>query len=758
MPKSKPRTRPEDLADYRKCKLTLIPLRAHDDMDRGEAAAGKAPVHRNWRKRRVKHREVVDWMKGGGNAGVRLQQTDLVIDVDPRNFEPGDDPLARLAEDVGLDLSLCPTVITGSGGKHLYLKKPEDVSIVTTLTDYKGIDLKSFGFQVVAAGSLHRCGSTYDWDDLSPSLEDRPEAPRRLLMLARMPALGGDEGPGILDPETLEECLSQIDPTEYRDHDDWLELMMASHQATGGLGRQEFIDWSTSDAEYGDHAAVIGRRWDSLHREKGRTVTVRTLFGAVLSAGGKIPSDSADACGFSDLGEEGEEGSDPDQGPKTPLEMMNEKHVCLDDAGRFRVVTFKQDPQTKMRYLVRHTRFDFEALYANKYIVKTNDDGEDIRVPLAEWWLKHPKRREAQGLLLDPCQDHPGWLNLWQGWAVEPRQGSWSALEDLIEEILVSGRKESATFLKRWLAFAVQHADVPAEVAVVLRGPRGIGKGTLARAVGHVFGSHFMHITSNSMLTGRFNSFLRWTLFLFADEIEAAKTQSGIGKIQGLITEPRMAFEGKGKDVIMGMNLLKVFMSTNWDFAVATGKRDERRYFVEDCSDASMGDVRRFKAINKQLYKEGGLEAMLYDLLMTDLNDWHPRENIPQTKALLDQKLGSLSPVARWWQRCLEEGHLPTVSTEGDWEDGPILIPKQMLQESLLEYAKEYQLRSSKSLSTMLGKQLKDICPSVSDERIGIDAPGLRADSQGRIVCYKFPALKAARIAFEKAIGAQLDW
>jgi hypothetical protein len=53
--------------------------------------------------------------------------------------------------------------------------------------------------------------------------------------------------------------------------------MMACHHATGGDARQEFIDWSTSDPEYANHAELIGRRWDSLHADKAGGVTARTL-------------------------------------------------------------------------------------------------------------------------------------------------------------------------------------------------------------------------------------------------------------------------------------------------------------------------------------------------------------------------------------------------------------------------------------------------------------------------------------------------
>ena len=63
----------------------------------------------------------------------RLRATDLVIDVDRRNFDEGDDPVKRFCSDFGIDLSTWPTVQTGSGGRHHYGEKPADVDVVASL-------------------------------------------------------------------------------------------------------------------------------------------------------------------------------------------------------------------------------------------------------------------------------------------------------------------------------------------------------------------------------------------------------------------------------------------------------------------------------------------------------------------------------------------------------------------------------------------------------------------------------------------------
>ena len=50
------------------------------------------------------------------------------------------------------------------------------------------------------------------------------------------------------------------------------------------------------------------------------------------------------------------------------------------------------------------------------------------------------------------------------------------------------------------------------------------------------------------------------------------------------------------------------------------------------------GDKDRWEAINVQL-RGGGLAGMLHELKRRDITGWHPRDSIPQTQALVEQKL-----------------------------------------------------------------------------------------------------------------------
>jgi hypothetical protein len=119
---------------------------------------GKIPAVKDWTKTVPGTYNVQDLGREGQNYGVVLSAGDLVVDVDPRNFAPGDKPLARLIEKAGGPAGFKTfTVRTGGGGLHLYFKKSKEKypNTAHTLADYPGVEFKSAGRQVVGPGSIH---------------------------------------------------------------------------------------------------------------------------------------------------------------------------------------------------------------------------------------------------------------------------------------------------------------------------------------------------------------------------------------------------------------------------------------------------------------------------------------------------------------------------------------------------------------------------------------------------------------------------
>jgi phage/plasmid-associated DNA primase len=152
-------------------------------------------------------------------------------------------------------------------------------------------------------------------------------------------------------------------------------------------------------------------------------------------------------------------------------------------------------------------------------------------------------------------------------------------MREHIRAILCNSDAEAFEWVLNWLARAVQQPDCPGEVALVLCGGRGAGKGMFARAVASLFGQHARQISQARHLTGNFNAHLADCVLLFVDEAFWAGDKQGESVLKSIITEPTLAIEKKGLDVVMVPNMLDVIMASNNTWVVPAGL-DERRFLV----------------------------------------------------------------------------------------------------------------------------------------------------------------------------------
>ncbi|MFM9846051.1 MAG: phage/plasmid primase, P4 family [Hyphomicrobiaceae bacterium] len=282
----------------------LIPLGKWDATAAGGLALGKVPTLTSWQNGPPPGFDPPAHLLKGCNVGIVLLDGDCVLDEDPRNFPagyaPDYSPARQLLAECGMDAKACPTVKTGGGGFHYYIRIPEGLAVVGSLRGLRGLDVKGPGSQVVAAGSRHPgTGLIYEW--LTPTPSERPMSTDALVArLMRTTAQSSSSSTTTSSstrhtPQELAAMLRGLDATSYRDQERWLRLMMACHAATGGEDVEEFIDFSTSDPMYRSHADRIMARWRSLSANKTGAVTERTLYRELIDAGKRdlIPNDAS---------------------------------------------------------------------------------------------------------------------------------------------------------------------------------------------------------------------------------------------------------------------------------------------------------------------------------------------------------------------------------------------------------------------------------------------------------------------------------
>ena len=346
--------------------------------------------------------------------------------------------------------------------------------------------------------------------------------------------------------------------------------------------------------------------------------------------------------------------------PEQALALLNNTSFVVENEGGHRLVCEHAEQPIKGKHIIRELKCQsFEATrkrYMNQTVITgRNKNGKPIKKKLGDFWLEHPQRRQYKYIEFLPKGDAPDDVyNLWQGHSCEPKQGEWPRMKQHIREILANNNEEAYSYIIRWVAWTFQNPDEPAEVALVFRGGQGTGKGIFARALVQLFGTHGLHISSPSRLTGNFNGHLRACVLLFADEVFGSHDKQAHGQLKALITEPYVSVEQKGKDVISCRNHLHIVMASNedWVFPAAI---DERRFAAFDVSNAQAQNEAWFKPIIEEL-ENGGLEAMLYDFLNMDLNGWKPRQNIPQTALLTEQREQSLPEHEALWLDALRNG------------------------------------------------------------------------------------------------------
>lgn len=290
-PGGQPRPNVDDFRAYG-AAYSLIPLHLPDAVQtvrrKGVSVTmktGKRPLHPGWTTKAYASAKVLAYAERTGcNVGVRLTDTQVVVDVDPRHG--GIEGFEDLCFDLDIDPSRYPCVTTGGGGAHLYATIPPGTKLRDTIENYGGVEFKSVGRQVLAAGCIHPdSDKLYTFTAGHPNINVQVPAPEALLDLITRPERTASVGGGHVTPERLGRALKALDPCNFREHGRWLQVMMASHYCTGGDGREVFIEWSTSDPEYTNMGDAIGRRWDSLHADHNSGVTAATINMHLKEAG-----------------------------------------------------------------------------------------------------------------------------------------------------------------------------------------------------------------------------------------------------------------------------------------------------------------------------------------------------------------------------------------------------------------------------------------------------------------------------------------
>jgi phage/plasmid-associated DNA primase len=307
--------------------------------------------------------------------------------------------------------------------------------------------------------------------------------------------------------------------------------------------------------------------------------------------------------------------------------------------------------------------------------------------------------------------------------------------------VIASGDEEIYNYIMAWMARIVQDPGGKRPgVTLVLRGKQGTGKGCFVNNFGKIFGKHFIQITNQQQLIGRFNFHMKDALFMFVDEGTWGGNREAEGVLKGLITEETLMCEPKGKDPFTIKNHMNIVIASNNEWVVPAGL-EERRFFVLDVSDEHIQDTEYFKRLYDQM-DNGGREAMLYDLLRLDISDVDLR-SFPRTGALLDQIFQTMSTVRKFWLDRLRNGQIDSTA---NWIES---YETRKFYEDYITFAKNIGDRYPLPQNSF-GVELRKVCPSITRKKDTV---------YGRQEwCYFFPPLHQCRNYFESLVNIPIPW
>lgn len=394
----------------------------------------------------------------------------------------------------------------------------------------------------------------------------------------------------------------------------------------------------------------------------------------------------------------------------------------------------------------------FISKFGNRFVERKDASGKVRAIGWGKAWLQDRRRRSYDGITFYPdprlAAGPPGALNLWRGFAVEPRKGgSYAVFRDHLLTNVANGDTALFNWIFGWFAQMIQQPRLKPGTAIVLRGGMGVGKTKVGEVFGSLMPANYHLVDDSRFVTGNFNVHLAACLMLQADEATWAGDRAAAGQLKGLVTASTRMLEAKGVDPQELPNYTRLVMTSNDDWVVPAGK-DERRFAVFDVHPRCAQNHDYFAEMQAEL-DAGGREALLADLLAFDLSTVNVRV-IPRTAGLLEQKITSLDPIEAWLLDRLKAGR-PTRKID-NWPD---FISTEAWCDDYVSSNERIGVRR-KATETQFGMKIRKLLPFARAGRAAVPTEG--GGAVERRHGYWLPPLVECRESFAEMLGQPLDW
>ncbi|WNO48506.1 hypothetical protein [Achromobacter phage SE2] len=525
-------------------------------------------------------------------------------------------------------------------------------------------------------------------------------------------------------------CISDPDPATHIGKGDLERRWLSFRVKADGITRRYL---ETLNADRGRANVVAQMDFDTPNmRRLGAPTRVRVVDenGKTLNLGPKLSQPLATIeRSVVDTGEdepdfpEGDEDILDANDLKGPLQFFNDEFAVVNLAGKVVIGSRKMNAFGNEVWEFMKVQ-DFRVWKAD--IKMEVNVGNAVKiVPATDEWLEWPGRRKFHsvdffpgvpgGKGLNPKSHADGVLNLWTSWGIDPTLSnlseeelnraippeSCSQFHELVHNAFGSGNGEYTQYIYDWLCWSIANPARPAEVALVFRGGKGVGKGSIAQVIGKIVGDSYWATADMDHVIGNFNGNLKSCAFLFLDEALWAGSKQSERKLKNILTEPVITTTDKGFQPIRTRNCLHTIMASNEDW-VAPVSKDERRFAIFDVLATYQRNHDFWHTFHRDYLGDHGGAAVarrkLADLFAWMLArgralttaGWRPPLSVPKTDALAEQADYSRSDLDEWWREVRETGSLGPVdlatlaSSARDLGEETVVIWSQWVRDAVL--------------------------------------------------------------------------
>lgn len=448
--------------------------------------------------------------------------------------------------------------------------------------------------------------------------------------------------------------------------------------------------------------------------------------------------------------EEGVDDEDLDEETRT-LRGLNRRYAVVMTTGGAKILVEPEvgelNEEGFQEDIMFYTQSDVSLVEMNNFIWIAGKNGKTERMPAFKAWLESAERRTYNRVTFEPgIVSRPTTYNLFRGFPIEPIKGDWSLLKGHIFENICGSDDSLFDWLMTWMAQLIQDPGKKPGSSVVVMGDKGTGKSTTFDYLGKLLGRHSISANQRKQIIGNFNAHMQTALLLICEEAFWAADPQGEGTLKDMITSRETLIEKKGYDPIKALNYTRIVMISNNDWVVPASLGDERRFGVFKCSNRRQNDTAFWDQCHKQMKANGGMEAMMYDLLnyQPATGSFNILYTPPLTEYLQTQQVNSLAGTEKFMLMLAKAGIYEPSNENIDPveldEDKETLVTTLQLRQCVEDFLR-FGFASDKAKT-----QVDDIAGIVTDW-FGIAEFKLEPHGSGmtRKRAFRFPPLKEVR-------------